>query len=47
VGPFARYRAVDGADVARAMLAVALDDSPRGPVTTHESDTLPRLARGE
>jgi uncharacterized protein YbjT (DUF2867 family) len=47
VGPFARYRAVEGTDVARAMLAVALDDSPRGPVTTHESDTLPRLARGE
>jgi uncharacterized protein YbjT (DUF2867 family) len=47
VGPFARYRPVAGTDVARAMLAVALDDRPRPPVTVHESDTLPRLARGE
>ena len=47
VGPLARYRAIDGADVARAMLAVALDDTPREPVTIHESDTIPRLARGE
>src|SRR6185369_13815174 len=43
VGPLARYRAIEGADVARAMLAVALDDRARDPVTIHESDTIPRL----
>jgi len=47
VGPLARYRAIEGADVARAMLAVALDDRAGDPVTIHESDTIPRLARGE
>jgi len=47
VGRLARYRAIDGADVARAMLNVALDTGPHGATTVHESETIPRLARGE
>jgi uncharacterized protein YbjT (DUF2867 family) len=45
VGPLARYRAIEGADVARAMLTLALDETPGAPVTIHESDTIPRLAQ--
>lgn len=45
VGPLARYRAIPGSDVARAMLAVALDDTPHERVTIHESASLPALAR--
>lgn len=45
IGPLARYRAIPGADVARAMLALALDGTPRAPVTVHESNTLEGLAR--
>jgi uncharacterized protein YbjT (DUF2867 family) len=46
VGPLARYRAIDGADVARAMLKVALDETPREAVTIHESNAIERIAKG-
>jgi hypothetical protein len=44
VGPFAKYRAIAGADVAKGMLHVALDGSPKPAVTIHESDAIRRLA---
>ncbi len=44
VGPLARYKAIPGANVAHAMLALALDASPHPRVTAHESETIGRLA---
>jgi uncharacterized protein YbjT (DUF2867 family) len=44
IGPLARYRAIEGADVAKAMLALALDAATHRAVTIHESDQLRRLA---
>jgi uncharacterized protein YbjT (DUF2867 family) len=45
VGPLARYRAVEGAEVARAMVSIEFDETPRAAVTIHESDTLAGIAR--
>jgi len=47
VGRLARYRAVQGEDVARAMLNVALATASPVATTVHESEAIPRLARGE
>jgi uncharacterized protein YbjT (DUF2867 family) len=44
IGPLSRYRAIEGADVARAMLTLALDATPYAAVTIHESSELPGLA---
>ena len=45
IGPLARYRPIEGSEVARALLWLALDDHPRALVTMHESDEIPRLGR--
>ena len=45
VGPLARYRPIEGADVALAMLALALEATARPGVSIHESEAIPKLAR--
>lgn len=42
IGPFAKYRAIPGESVARRMLALALDSSPHGALTIHESEAIAR-----
>jgi len=42
VGPLAKYRAIPGESVARQMLALALDTSPRASLTIHESEAIAR-----
>jgi uncharacterized protein YbjT (DUF2867 family) len=45
-GPLARYRPIEGSSVARALLALGLDDTPHGALSIHESDAIQRLAEG-
>jgi uncharacterized protein YbjT (DUF2867 family) len=43
-GPLAKYRAIDAADVARAMVNVAFDPRPAEAVNVYESDRIASLA---
>jgi uncharacterized protein YbjT (DUF2867 family) len=45
VGPLKRYRPIEGVDVARAMLKVALASARAAPVNVYESDRIAELAR--
>ena len=46
LGPLRKYRPIEAADVARAMIAIAFDASPpTGPVVVHESDRIAAIAR--
>jgi uncharacterized protein YbjT (DUF2867 family) len=47
VGPLKKYRAIDGAAVARAMANIALDARPVPGVTVYDSDRIASLAREE
>ena len=44
VGPLKKYRAIEGAAIARAMVNVALDPSPGAAVNVYESDRIASLA---